>query len=204
MPVTIKDDKVWFDESRKLEEICAAVSTASGRGSNVLLLSHFESMVAGVTAKLREKGINHERYSSSDLCSSATGKVWVGLARVFQVGHQTTAPVPGQTIEIIVAEHHPLHSRDREIVDAAAKLSCNAQLTFYFSLDDVVMKYFGAEPIKSLFEVLGVDKNEAISHHLINTAIRNAQEKIESKVGKDLPAHSPADWFHYNLREQKR
>ena len=142
--------------------------------------------------------------TSSELCSSAGGNVWVVLARVFQVGYQGTAPAQGATIEIIVSEHHPLHSRDQEIVDAAAKLSCNAQVTFYFSLDDAVMKYFGAESIKSLFEVLGVDKNESISHHLINTAIRNAQEKIESKVGKDLPAQSPADWFNYNLREQKR
>jgi preprotein translocase subunit SecA len=203
MPVTVNDDKVWFDEPRKLEEICAAVSTANERGSNVLLLSHFESTVAGVTARLREKGIHHERYSSSELCSSAGGKIWVGLARVFQVGYQATAPAQGETLEIIVTEHHPLHSRDQEIVDAAAKLSCSAEVTFYFSLDDAVMKYFGAESIKSLFEVLGIDKNESISHHLINTAIRNAQEKIERKVGKDLPAHSAADWFNYNLREQK-
>jgi len=204
MPVTVNDDMVWFDERRKLEEICAAVSIAKGRNSKVLLLSHFESTVADVEARLRERDIHHERYSSAALCSSGTGQVWVGLARIFQVGYQTTSPTQDESIEIIVTEHHPLHSRDQEIVDAAAKLSCNAQVTFYFSLDDAVMKYFGAESIKSLFEVLGVDKNESISHHLINSAIRNAQEKIESKVGKDLPAHSAADWFRYNLREQER
>jgi hypothetical protein len=34
---------------------------------------------------------------------------------------------------------------------------------------------------------------------MIDAAIRNAQEKIESKVGREVATHSPADWFKYNL-----
>ena len=96
-----------------------------------------------------------------------------------------------------------MRSRDKSVVDAAANLSCNAQLCFYFSLDDPVMKHFGAETIKALFERLGIDKNECISHHLINAAIRTAQEKIETQVGKDVATYSAEDWFKYNLRGKK-
>lgn len=206
MPVTLNDDRVWFDEARKLDQICNQVSAGGENGHSVLLLSHFESTLASLAALLRERGINHERFSSlnpAELCMSALGKVWLGSARTFQVASEMTSQTQGAPLEIIVAEHHPLQSRDQEIVDAAAKLSCKAQLCFYFSLDDPVMRHFGADSIKGLFERLGIEKDECLSHPLIGTAIRTAQEKIERKVGKDVSTDSAADWFKYNLPEKK-
>lgn len=205
MPVTLNDDKVWFDEARKFDHICADVLTAQESGHNVLLLSHFESSVSRIASFFREKGINHERFFSlipAELCSSAQGKVWLGLARAFQLANEESSAGESSGLKIVVAEHHPMFSRDQEIIDAATQLASNAEITFYLSLDDPVMKYFGADPIKALFERLGIDKGECISHDLVNTAVRTAQEKIERKVGKDLPAHSAADWFKYNLPEK--
>ena len=204
MPVTRNEDKVWFDEARKLEHICSDIADFRSYGRSVLVLSHFESTLASLTSALREKEITHERFSSlnpAELCMSAPGKVWFALAGAFQVANEMNDIREGSGLEIIVAEHHPMHSRDQQVVAAAAKVSCDGQLCFYFSLDDPVMKHFGNERIKTLFERLGIDKNECISHHLINTAIRNAQEKIEKQVGKDVPTHSAADWFKYNLRD---
>lgn len=206
MPVTVHEDKVWFDEAQKLEHICADVSIVQAKGSSVLLLSHFESTLASLTSALRQKGITYERFSSLnpvELCRSAPGKVWFAPVRAFHVANETMVTGQGSELVIIVAEHHPMHLRDQEIVHAAGKLSCNPQLSFYFSLDDPVMKHFGTEKIKALFERLGVDKSECISHRLINTAVRTAQEKIEKQVGKDVPTHSAEDWFEYNLPEKK-
>ncbi|HEV7475243.1 MAG TPA: hypothetical protein VGN90_14415 [Pyrinomonadaceae bacterium] len=206
MPVILNEDKVWFDEARKLESLCVDVATAQANGHSVLLLSHFESSLASLVAALRGQGINYQAFSSlnpSELCANPPGKVSLSAARTFQVPKQMTAANGSSVVEIMVAEHHPMHSRDQEIVDAAAKLVCKTELTFYFSLDDPVMKHFGAETIKALFERLGIGKSECISHHLINTAIRGTQEKIESKVGKDVPTYSAADWFKYNLPGKK-
>ena len=207
MPVTINEDKVWFDEARKLEHICSDSSDFRSAGRSVLVLSHFESTLASLTSALREKGITHDRFSSlnpAELCMSAPGKVWFASAGAFQVANEMTGIGHGSRLEIIVAEHHPMHSRDQQLVDAAANLSCDAQLCFYFSLDDPVMKHFGNERVKALFERLGIDKDECISHQLINAAIRTAQEKIEKQVGKDVPTHSAADWFKYNLPGTKK
>lgn len=206
MPVILSEDKVWFDEARKLEHICADVATSLANGQSVLLLSHFEGSLVDLAASLRLKGISYERFSSlnpAELCASAPGKVWLGLARAFQLANEMSSRSADPALEIIIAEHHPMHSRDQEVVEAAGKLACQSRLSFYFSLDDPVMKHFATETIKALFERLGIDKNECISHPLINTAVRNAQEKIESKVGKDVPTLSAADWFKYNLPEEK-
>jgi preprotein translocase subunit SecA len=206
MPVSQNDDRVWFDEAIKLDQICNDVSAGQGSGHSVLLLSHFEATLACLTALLRQKGIRHERFSSlnpSELCTSSPGKVWLGSARGLPLANEMSPAIAGALLEIIVAEHHPIQSRDQEVIDAAAKLACEAQLCFYFSLDDPVMKHFGSASIQALFERLGIEKSECISHHLVTKAIRTAQENIESKVGKDVPTHSVEDWFKYNLPEKK-
>jgi len=206
MPVIQNYDKVWFDGAIKLDHICTDVSAGQGNGHSVLLLSHFEATLARLSALLGQKGIRHERFSSlnpSELCTSSPGKVWLGSARSFQLGYEMSPATAGAPLEIVVAEHHPLQSRDQELIDAAAKLACQARLAFYFSLDDPVMKHFGTASVKALFERLGIEKSECISHHLVTTAIRTAQENIERKVGKDVPTQSIEDWFKYNLPEKK-
>ena len=204
MPVLLADDKVWFDESTKVQQICTDVATAHLAGRSVLVLSHFEATLSQLSRVLREKGIGHEQFSSFnpvELCANNAGLVWLGSARAFQVTNTMTPSAAGNGLEIICAEHHPMRSRDQQVIDSAAKLVCDGHLCFHFSLDDPVMKYFGVGPIKALFEQLGMSKGECISHHLVTTAIRSAQEKIESKVGREMPTHSVEDWFKYNLRK---
>lgn len=204
MPLTIIDDKVWYDEARKLEQICLRVAEVCRSGHSVLLLSHFESALASLARLLHAKGIDHERsrVNLSELPRTGPGKAWLDHARAFQVFGQVPNALETAPIEIIVSEHHPMYSRDQDLLDTAAGLICDATLTFYFSLDDPLMKYFGSDSVKALFERLGIDKSECISHPLVNRSIRQAQEKIEKKVGKDLAAQSAEDWFKYNLPEK--
>lgn len=205
MPLTVIDDQVWYDEARKLDHICLRVSEVFTSGQNILLLSHFESALTILARLLREKGIDHERspVNLAELGAGATPRVWLSQARAFHAVDQVTSPAEKATLEIVVAEHHPMHSRDREILDAAANLNCDAMLTFYFSLDDPLMKYFGSDSIKSLFQRLGMEQDECISHPLVSKAIRQAQEKIEKTVGRDLEAQSAEDWFKYNLPKKE-
>ena len=206
MPVVWNDDKVWFDENLKLAHICDDVATLQASNHSVLLLSHFEATLSQLAAALTSKGVHFERFTSlnpTDLCRQSTARVWLGSARAFRVTQEITSGSALGSLEVLVSEHHPLQSEDQEVGDAARKLSCNSQLCFYFSLDDPLLRHFGSDSIKALFERLGIDKNECISHHLINSAIRTAQEKIERKVGKGVPTYSVEDWFKYNLPGKK-
>ena len=142
MPLIINDDKIWFDEAQKLKHICLRVSDVCNNGQRVLLLSHFESALATLARLLREKGITCSRaqLNLSDLVAGRPACVWLSQARAFHLANQVTSRLEKATLEIIVAEHHPLQSRDQEVVNAAANLGCEATLTFYFSLDDPLMK----------------------------------------------------------------
>jgi hypothetical protein len=219
MPTTLIDDKVWWDCERKLQGICEEIIAIGIAGANVLLLAHFEGTLANVEGALRARAIESKRFSQFDaaeLCSVGAGNVWSGLARSFPAPHarvsdewgatrlQTSTPTPIETsqqvsLRIIVAEHHPRRSKDQQLLEAAATLTCEAQLTVHIALDDPLLTHFGVRSIQDLYRRLGIDEETSLSNPLITTAIRRAQEKIESQVPRDLPAWSIEDWFRHNL-----
>ena len=50
---------------------------------------------------------------------------------------------------------------------------------FYLSLEDDLLRIFGAERITGLMERLGMEEDVPIEHGLVNRAIENAQRKVE-------------------------
>src|SRR5262244_3063651 len=50
---------------------------------------------------------------------------------------------------------------------------------FYMSLEDDLLRIFGAERITGLMERLGMEEDVPIEHGLVNRAIENAQRKVE-------------------------
>lgn len=203
MTITRNDDKVWFNANIKLQEITRVVVSAHEAGRSTLVLSHFEDTITRINALLRAAGIPFERfamYHSAELCGSSPGRVWVGLVRAFEPPGLQIPSSPKGKLEVLLAEHHPMQSKDQEFIDKAARLPCEVELSFHFSLDDPMLEHFGGQRLQDLCRRLGMAETECISHPTVNTAIRNAQEKIESTVPRDVPAHSPEDWFKYNLR----
>lgn len=216
--VTLADDKVWFDATHKVREICQEIQTSSDCGRQVLVLAHFASTLSAVETLLRKTSIQYQRFSSFDfsqLCqgSPATaggsdtknspGRIWLGLARSFSaptsVALQSTIELP---VWIIVAEHHPRQSFDQGIIEAAETLGCGSDLCFHISLDDPLLKYFGGASLRLLLEKLGLQEDACISHPLVTSAIKRAQKKIEKTGQRDIETESIADWFRYNLPDK--
>src|SRR5207248_988511 len=51
---------------------------------------------------------------------------------------------------------------------------------FYLSLEDDLLRIFGADRMQNLMQRLGMEEGVPIEHRLITRAIRNAQEKVEA------------------------
>src|SRR5437870_3630750 len=51
---------------------------------------------------------------------------------------------------------------------------------FYLSLEDDLLRIFGADRMQNMMERLGMEEGVPIEHRLITRAIRNAQEKVEA------------------------
>jgi hypothetical protein len=134
--------------------------------------------------------------------------VWVGLASHFQARPSAPSSAPMEqsrsALRILVAEHHPLASRDEAVLDAARSLACEAQVIHYTSLTDPLLNHFGGDRIRGLMTQMGMEEQECISSPVINRAIRNAQEKIHKQVQREMQTNSPEEWFRFNLPPSNR
>jgi preprotein translocase subunit SecA len=50
---------------------------------------------------------------------------------------------------------------------------------FYLSLEDDLLRIFGAERISSIMDRVGMEENQPIEHKIISKAIENAQKRVE-------------------------
>jgi hypothetical protein len=200
------EDKIWLDGNRKLDAICQDVLEARADLSNALVLAHFKSTLAIVEGRLRERSIEYKSYLPLDFSSlcfrghdTESTSVWVGLASYFQPHSLALAEQSRSSLRILVAEHHPMVSRDQALLDAARSLSCKAQVIQHTSLTDPLLNHFGGERIRGLMKQMGMEEQECVSNPVINRAIRNAQEKIQSQIQREMQTNSPEEWFRYNL-----
>ena len=52
---------------------------------------------------------------------------------------------------------------------------------FYLSLEDDLLRIFGAERISSVMDRIGMEEGQPIEHRLISKAIENAQKRVEGQ-----------------------
>ncbi len=209
------EDKIWLDGSRKLDGICQDALDARVELSNALILAHFKSTLSILEDCLRARVIDYRSYSPfdfSELCfrgrDTESTSVWVGLASHFQARSSAHSSAPMKqsrsALRILVAEHHPLASRDEAVLDAARSLACDAQVIHYTSLTDPLLTHFGGDRIRGLMSQMGMQEQECISSPVINRAIRNAQEKIHKQIQREMQTNSPEEWFRFNLPPSNR
>lgn len=196
-----RDDKVWFDLRHRLAGIASEVKALES-SHRVLVLAHFPATLAGVESSLRAADISFQTFSlfdSASLCSSS-GKVLVGLARALQQP-SVLLQTANSSVRVLVAEHHPRAQNDQQVIDVVEKLPCVTEVHFHTSLDDPLIRHFNGDRLTSLVQTLGMDQAECIEHRFVTNAIRNAQEKLQDLVPREIPTESITDWFKFNLRK---
>ena len=68
----------------------------------------------------------------------------------------------------------------------------------FSSLDEALFTHFGGNRLADLVKKMGYTQGEVISHKMITSSIRKAQEKIAAKAGFEQAANSQAEWFQKN------
>jgi preprotein translocase SecA subunit len=80
---------------------------------------------------------------------------------------------------IIGTERHESRRIDNQLRGRAGRQGDPGASRFYLSLEDDLMRIFGAERIQGLMTRLGMEEGEPIEHRLITRAVANAQSKVE-------------------------
>ncbi|HEY2899604.1 MAG TPA: preprotein translocase subunit SecA [Polyangia bacterium] len=82
-------------------------------------------------------------------------------------------------LHILGTERHESRRIDNQLRGRSGRQGDPGSSRFYLSLEDDLMRIFGAERITGLMERLGMEEDVPIEHTLINRAIENAQKKVE-------------------------
>jgi preprotein translocase subunit SecA len=82
---------------------------------------------------------------------------------------------------VLGTERHESRRIDNQLRGRSGRQGDPGASKFYLSLDDDLMRIFGAERMDSVLRKLGIKEGEAIAHPWINRALANAQKKVEAR-----------------------
>src|SRR5450432_3222344 len=82
-------------------------------------------------------------------------------------------------LHILGTERHESRRIDNQLRGRAGRQGDPGSSRFFLSLEDDLMRIFGAERITGFMERLGMEEDVPIESGLINRAIENAQKKVE-------------------------
>ncbi|GHU11107.1 protein translocase subunit SecA [Alphaproteobacteria bacterium] len=137
----------------------------AGRGTDIKLGGNLEARLArelmGVeSAELREKiqkNAEEEITKDFEVVKAAGGLYVVGT------------------------ERHESRRIDNQLRGRSGRQGDPGASKFFLSLEDDLMRIFGAEKLDSMLIKLGIEKGEAITHPWVNKALEKAQMRVEAR-----------------------
>ena len=82
---------------------------------------------------------------------------------------------------IVGTERHESRRIDNQLRGRSGRQGDPGSSIFYISLEDDLMRIFGAKSIDGMLKKLGLKENESINHPWINKALERAQQKVEAR-----------------------
>ncbi len=104
-------------------------------------------------------------------------------------------------LRVIGTERHESRRIDNQLRGRSARQGDPGSSQFYLSLEDDLIRVFISDKITFLLNKLSFNENDAISHHLIDKAIENAQRKVE---GYNFDARKQLLEFDNVFNEQRK
>ncbi|MDB5108356.1 MAG: protein translocase subunit secA [Candidatus Binatus sp.] len=83
-------------------------------------------------------------------------------------------------LHILGTERHESRRIDNQLRGRSGRQGDPGSSRFYMSLEDDLLRIFGADRLKGLMSRIGMEDNEPIEHRWISKAIENAQKKVEA------------------------
>jgi preprotein translocase subunit SecA len=84
-------------------------------------------------------------------------------------------------LHILGTERHESRRIDNQLRGRSGRQGDNGSSRFYLSLEDDLLRIFGAERISSVMDRIGVEDGQPIEHNLISKAIESAQKRVEGQ-----------------------
>lgn len=185
----VSPDKIWLTTEAKFRGVAAeARELAGGDCAAVLLVAHFSDvaeLLQGIAEMIAaEAAVPVQAVLADRLTTDLAGSLRLDEAA---------------RLELIVAESHPMLSRDEALQNFVRSLRCQARMMYHLSLDDPTLKQFAGDWVREMLRNLGMGEDEAIESRGVMRRIRSAQRKIETSIVNPQPADTAERWMEINL-----
>ena len=94
-------------------------------------------------------------------------------------GEEKERVIAAGGLHILGTERHESRRIDNQLRGRAGRQGDPGSSRFYLSLEDDLMRIFGADRIQGIMSRLGMEEGVPIEHGLVTRAIENAQKKVE-------------------------
>jgi preprotein translocase subunit SecA len=84
-------------------------------------------------------------------------------------------------LHILGTERHESRRIDNQLRGRSGRQGDKGSSRFYLSLEDDLLRVFGADRISSVMETIGIEEGQPIEHKYISRAIENAQKRVEGQ-----------------------
>jgi preprotein translocase subunit SecA len=135
----------------------------AGRGTDIVLGGNYEAMAKAEASPDAEP----EKYA--ELLATYKKQCLAERDEVLAAGG----------LHILGTERHESRRIDNQLRGRSGRQGDPGSSRFYLSLQDDLLRIFGAERITGIMERLGMEEDVPIEHPWVNRAIENAQRKVE-------------------------
>ena len=184
-------DAIYKTEKGKLNAVVEEIEECYRKGQPVLVGTISIEKSELLSGLLKRKGIPHEvlyaKYheKEAEIVAQAGKRGAVTIAT--NMAGRGTDIVLGDDVprlgglHIIGTERHEARRIDNQLRGRSGRQGDPGSSRFYISLEDDLMRLFGADNIKGIMDRLGLEEDQPIEHPLITKSIENAQKKVEAR-----------------------
>jgi preprotein translocase subunit SecA len=193
MPMIREDhsDVIYKTEKEKFNAVIEEIKDLNQQGRPVLvgtisiekseLLSKYLTRAGVIHHVLNAK--NHEK--EAEIVANAGQRNMVTIS-TNMAGRGTDIKLGEGVAElgglhILGTERHESRRIDNQLRGRSGRQGDNGSSRFFLSLEDDLLRIFGAEKISAVMDRLGIEENQPIEHKFISRAIENAQKRVEGQ-----------------------
>ena len=186
-----RPDIVYRSEQGKFEAVAEKVKELYQTGQPVLVGTVSIEKSEFLSEILKRKGVPHQVLNAkyhekeAEIVAGAGQRGMVTIAT--NMAGRGTDIVLGEGVAdlgglyIIGTERHESRRIDNQLRGRAGRQGDPGVTHFYISLEDDLMRRFGAEHLPMIMDRVGMDDSMPIENRMVSRTIENAQKRVESR-----------------------
>ena len=172
-------------QAGRLGAVTIATNMA-GRGTDILLGGNPEYLAK---KRLREEGVEHEMIELATSYAELEGEAEEMRKHYRELYDQYKAETDAEKVEVVKAgglcilgtERHESRRIDNQLRGRSGRQGDPGVSVFFISLEDDLIKRFGGETMKKIYNVFCKDEDTCLQSKMLSRGIENAQRAIEGR-----------------------